>query len=265
MMDHVITDLQMSGYALAKQAIDDTLLDRLRTAVGAGVRRDADEGRTWVSNGNQRVFNLLNYDRVFFDLIEHPAVLGPARRMLGSYATLSSIVANITSPGNRPQAIHTDQQYVAEPWHQCLTFNAVVMLDDFTEENGATRVVPRSHLTGVAPSSADLPTVPITGAAGDVAFIDGRVWHGAGHNQSADKRRRGILVYYCVPYLRQQETFTRSLSRDTIRSLTATQRTLLGFDIWSGLGQVDGLPRQWQGVQTERTGPNDNDGLFGDE
>lgn len=254
--------LVADGYALAERAVSPDLLATLQDAVDAARQSDVANGLVWRSNGNQRVFNLLHYDPVFLDLCEHPAIIEPVRAILGEHALLSSIVANIAEPGNKAQSLHADQGHVAEPWSAALTVNAVVMLDDFTEENGATRVIPRSHLCGVSPSSDDLPTVPITGNAGDIAFLDGRVWHGSGLNRGPDSIRRGILVYFSVPYLRQQENFTRSLPRWFIQSLTSSQRALLGFDVWSGVGQVNGLPREWQGTHPSRTGPINNDGLF---
>jgi ectoine hydroxylase-related dioxygenase (phytanoyl-CoA dioxygenase family) len=135
------------------------------------------------------------------------------------------------------------------------------MLDDFTEANGATRVVPGSHLRGRTPSGPEPESVRMLGEAGCLGFIDGRVWHGTSPNTTAGERRRGIFAYYCAPYLRQQENVFRSLDPTVRRGLSRRMRALLGYDIWYGLGTVDGIPREWLGT-SQRQGPTNVDGAF---
>lgn len=256
-----IADLETDGYCVVPRALPPDLLADLREGVMTAAAEDVADGTAWYSNGNQKLFMLLNRGAAFLRLAENDVIRAVTEHVLGPDRLLSSMTAVVTRPGNVPQLLHTDQQYVTPPWPHAFTVNAVCMLDAFTEENGGTRVVPGSHLLGRPPDSPDEPTVAIEGPAGSVAFLDGRLWHGSGRNTTTGETRRGILAYYCAPFLRQQENVFRSLRPDVRVALTPSQRRLLGYDIWSGLGAVDGIPRSWLGTD-RRSGPTNSDGAF---
>lgn len=254
-------DVAEHGYAVVPDALEPAELAALRDVLEETSARERADGTAWYSHGNQRIFMLLNRGAGFVRLAEHPTALAGAERILGPNLLLSSITANIARPGNSAQQLHADQEYVHEPWLHSLTVQVVWMLDDFTEANGATRVVPGSHRWGRKPAGPEPSSVRLLGAAGSVGLLDGRVWHGTSPNLTQAERRRGIFAYYCVPYLRQQENVCRSLAPDVRRSLTPRMRALLGYDIWSGLGTVDGLPREWM-TTGQRQGPTNPDGAF---
>ena len=136
------------------------------------------------------------------------------------------------------------------------------VIDRFDGSTGATVAVPGSHL-GESERRRDLAE-PILAEPGSVVLLDGRLWHGTGRNEKQSEPRRAIFSYYCRPYLRQQENFPRSLNFDVRRGLAAEQRQLLGFDIWLGLGSVDGLPIDWMNGR-ERIGPSKPDVFEGRE
>jgi hypothetical protein len=255
------TDLVEYGYCVLDGVLDSAQVIELCSLLDKVAAREEAEGTSWFSHGNQRIFMLLNRGEKFISLAEHPTVLDLVEQMLGPDLLLSSITANITRPLNEPQQLHADQQYVQEPWLYPVTIQAIWMLDNFTEENGATRIVPRSHFWGRAPMSTEPETVRLLGTAGSVGYLDGRVWHGSGVNTTSSTRRRGVFAYYCAPYMRQQENVFRSLDPDVRSKLSPRMRKLLGYDIWYGLGLVDGLPRSWLGT-SQRSGPTNADGVF---
>ena len=101
---------------------------------------------------NQRVWNVLSRDPVFEDLVEHPLALDFVRAVLGWPALLGNLSANITGPGGGEMVLHADQIFVPEPWAaEPQGLNVAWCLDDFTEANGATRIVPGSHRLNRAP------------------------------------------------------------------------------------------------------------------
>ena len=259
-----LQDLAEHGCAVLSGVLDPETTGSLRDQIEERSARERAAGTAWFSHGNQRIFMLLNRGADFVKLAEHPVGLEVAERVLGPDLLLSSITANIACPGNEAQQLHADQQYVHEPWPHPLTVQLVWMLDDFTEANGATRVVPGSHLWGRTPSGPEPESVRMLGEAGSLGFIDGRVWHGTSPNTTSNERRRGIFAYYCAPYLRQQENVFRSLDPVVRWALSPRMRKLLGYDIWYGLGTVDGIPREWLGT-SQREGPVNVDGAFPDE
>jgi ectoine hydroxylase-related dioxygenase (phytanoyl-CoA dioxygenase family) len=259
MFDHRFSS---DGFVVVEDALDAARLRALRSEVDRVAEAERRSGTAWFSNGNQRIFMLLNKGQIFKSLITLDPMFSLVKRYLGEDCLLSSITANIAQPLNRAQTYHTDQQYVGTVCPARLTVNVVVMLDAFTDENGATVILKGSHLRAQEPST-DALAVSMQGRAGDAGLMDGRLWHGTGVNLTKYENRRAIFIYYCRPFMRQQENFARSLHPSVRHTLDAEERRLLGFDIWNGLGAVDGLPRDWQDGRP-RIGPTNADALFDD-
>lgn len=259
-LDKAFANLDSDGFCVVPDVLGKHQVDQLNGVLDALAAQERTTGTSWYSHGNQRVFNLANKGQIFLDLIAHPLALELARHMLGPDCLLSSITANIANPGNTPQHLHADQGYIPQPWPRAEAVNLIWVLDPFTAQNGATRIIPGSH-RWASPPAPKSRTVALEAPLGALVCMDGRVWHGTGRNETDGTPRRGLFAYYCRPYVRQQENFSRSLRRDLLDRLSPTQRALLGFDIWEGLGSVNGLPVDWMDGR-QRIGPTNEDGLF---
>ena len=140
--------------------------------------------------------------------------------------------------------LHNDQVFLPPPWDHPVVLNVAWMLDDFTPDNGATRVIPGSHrCRDFADAPAEELGVPVCAPAGTAMVFEGRLWHQTGANTTADVHRVGLFTYYCKPYLRQQENFLRSLDPEVLEPASSTLRSLVGLEPYMSLGSVDGLPR----------------------
>ena len=106
---------------------------------------------------NRRVFMLFVWDAIFVELIRHPLALRYVNRTIGDFL-ISNFSANVTGPGAGGMYLHADQYYVPQPWTAPFAVNVAWLLDDFTDENGATRVVAGSHRS--LPDFAALPSRP---------------------------------------------------------------------------------------------------------
>ncbi len=248
-LDRAKADLAEHGYCLVEGALD---ADRLRAIKDRLVSVAADELRDGIDyvydNGaNQRVWALLNKGEVFEDLAQDPLALRFMEHLLGPFFLLSNIDANVAGPGGTPMFLHADQSFVPPPWPLYpLVANIMWMLDDFTPENGATRIVPGSHKLGYGPGFGPdpfPPTVPVCAPAGTAMVFEGRLWHQTGANTTAGERRHGILAYYCRPFIRQQENFFVSLRPEVLERATPALRQLLGYEHYLSLGMIDGMPR----------------------
>ena len=188
----------------------------------------------------QRVRNLINKGEVFRRIATNPIAMQCQRRLLGKQFLLSSMLANILGPGGNPMGWHSDQIYVG--WLPQRVASAIVwMLDDFTEENGATLVCPGSHRwKGWSEARFD-GAVPATGTAGSILIMDGRTYHNTGLNR-ASVPRPGIITYYVMPYIRQEENFALSLAPEVMETCSRELLSLLGFEVWMRLGGIDGAP-----------------------
>jgi ectoine hydroxylase-related dioxygenase (phytanoyl-CoA dioxygenase family) len=217
------------------------LLEQAAGEDGAGVAfHDSGDAESGYLNGpNQRVWNLINKGEVFRRLVLNETVKTLIAHVLGEEVLLSSFTGNIANPGGVAQGLHRDDGYAPRDLGIPIVANSLYMLDDFTDENGATRVAPGSHLDASYTTASPPETVAAVGPAGTVMIFDGRLWHGTGANRST-VRRAGLLGYYCRPFVRQQENMTMSVAPDVVAKCSPELLSLLGFQTWRTLGMVEG-------------------------
>lgn len=224
-------------------------LARVREAVRAGVESDGTKGVQLhgfpfdPDMRNTRLFDLVNKDKVFRQLVEHPLAIELVQHVIGRDFLLSNFSGNITAPGSGPMGLHADQGYVPARWPAYpLAVNVAWAIDDFTVENGATRFVPSSHgaTEGPQPGRTDYETVPIECPAGSIFVMDGRVWHETGPNVSKDKTRIGLFAYYVRPFLRPQWNWDRTVPREVLEEASPLLRAMLGFG-HNPTGSLDSL------------------------
>jgi len=206
---------------------------------GVGFHDGGDAERGFPNRPNQRVWNLINKGEIFRRLVLNETVKTLIGHVLGEEVLLSSFTGNIANPGGLAQGLHRDDGYAPRDLGIPIVANSLYMLDDFTEENGGTRVAPGSHLDTSYTAAAPPETVAATGPAGTVMIFDGRLWHGTGANRST-VRRAGVLGYYCRPFVRQQENMTMSLAPEVVAQCSPELLSLLGFQTWRTLGMVEG-------------------------
>ncbi|HEY6533854.1 MAG TPA: phytanoyl-CoA dioxygenase family protein [Acidimicrobiales bacterium] len=234
------------GYCIVPDVLG---TDELAVVGGALDREAAEDDATGTAlrygpgASNQRLWALLNRGDEFVPLAAHPLALAVVRARMGADVLLSNLSANITGPGGDHEIgrLHTDQGFLPEPWPYLLATNVMWFLDDFTERNGATVVVPGSHRTTTVPPADLAPAAPacLAGAAGSMAVLDGRLHHATGLNRTRDQKRRGVLATYCLPFLRTQENWSRSLDPDLLERYPELA-ALTGFEEWQTLGAVNG-------------------------
>jgi hypothetical protein len=245
-------DLSGDGFAVVRDVLTHSQVQHVRSRLVevARIERTAgiDSDPKW-ENGpnNQRVFGLLNKGIEFPDLLEHPVALALMAHLLDPLFLMSRLTVNITGPGGHPMYLHDDPDYVPEPWPPFpLVANIIWMLDDFTEENGATRCIPGSHHEDHAGWTPDVmnrrsrETVAVGGRAGALVCLDGRVLHQTGANKTVDQLRHGIIAYYCQPWIRQQENASLSILPEVWPTLSSRVRELVGLQMYRGLGCVSG-------------------------
>lgn len=183
---------------------------------------------------SQRVWNLISKAPDLIPLIEHPVVLPMVRHMMGADCNLHDFQSTSIGPNTGGGSWHVDAPLgqIAEPLPEFpLTLQNVWMLDDFTADNGATRVMPRSHKLRKSPPWGSDPLegeVTLTAPAGSVAIWLSNTWHRSGQN-STNAQRRAILCNYNVSWLRMFTDFTSTLPAEVVPTLSNDARYLLGF------------------------------------
>ena len=231
------------GYTIVEDAIDAELVDaladdllRLERDLEISPAKNSFEGeRTW------RVYNLLVHGELYERIPVHPSVLPIVDGVLDAGCLVSSLSSIALGPGESAQPIHADDQLIPLPKpHPPTVCNTMWALTDFTEANGATRLVPGSHLLDHSPNyGQDYPSIPAEMAKGSVLVWHGSLWHGGGANRT-DARRVGIAMNYCAGYIRQQENQQLGIPADVARRFSPRLRQLVGYGIYNGLiGHID--------------------------
>lgn len=247
MLDAAKARLSEDGWCVVPDVLDSVAtadaLARLHAAAEEYRRRGRDTHIRGLdpNAANVRVFDLLDLDPVFRDLIRHPAALALARHLLGPDAMISNFTANIARPGARSMSLHSDQALVVpEPWLAPWSINIIWCLSDVHRDNGATLFIPDSHkVTRLAELGPDPASrlMPFEAKAGSIVAMDGRVWHTSGANVTADEERALLFGYYSSGFLRPQVNWNVVLSPDVQRGLDPAFRRLLGLDAAANLGQ----------------------------
>jgi ectoine hydroxylase-related dioxygenase (phytanoyl-CoA dioxygenase family) len=192
----------------------------------------------------ERVYALLAKDPALALLVEHPRLLAIVDRLLAPHYLLSAFLAIHVHPGETPQGWHFDDGGCRVPRPRAMYgVSAIWALDDFTAENGATQVIPRSHLWGDdAPPPDGREAVSICMPAGSVLVLAGSLVHRGGAS-SGRTTRLGVTPQYCQPWLRQLENMALAVPPQLAAGLSPRVQELLGYSIAepSFMGYVDGL------------------------
>ena len=241
--DKHVGQIDEFGYTVIEDAIEPDLIDALNDDLA---RLEHDLGVVPADNlfegtHTTRIYNLLAHGPHFEMIPVHPAVLPIAEAVLDAGLLVSSLSSIAIEPGETPQPIHADDQVIPLPKpHPPTVCNTMWALTDFTEANGATRVIPGSHRAAESPDlTKQYDSVPAEMTRGSVLVWHGSLWHGGGANATAE-RRVGIAMNYCAGYIRQQENQQLGLPLDTVRRFPPRLRELVGYGIYRGLiGHID--------------------------
>lgn len=244
------------GWVILRDVIDPREVARLRGLVEATMERDETGfgANRFLGDRTRRVFNLLAHDVGFATLPVDPFVLSVVESVLDPELLLSSLTAVESHPGQDRQPLHADDGSIPLPRpHPPVAVVALWALTDFTEANGATRLVPGSHTDPRIPGRGEeADTIVAEMGAGSVLVYNGSLWHGGGANRS-DGRRMFVVCNYCAGWVRQEENQLLGLDRDHVRRLPPRLRRLVGYGVYRGLlGHVAGEdPGSWVDPEVE--------------
>jgi ectoine hydroxylase-related dioxygenase (phytanoyl-CoA dioxygenase family) len=242
MLPHFSRDDDITIVAAALQSwgavvIEELLPDNIVSGLSTDLRPEFDrEGHLYQNtfNGHQtlRVGGVTKYSSHFPTLLLHPSVLAIADIILKPHCEVyqvGSTTAIEILPGEAAQVLHADD--ACYPSH-LLPFEAQISalwaLDDFTIENGATRVVPREIGIENPEDAREEHVVQAVMPKGSVVIYLGSTIHGGGANLS-DSPRKAVVNTYCLGWLRQEENQYLTLTKDEVAAQSDEMRRMLGF------------------------------------
>ena len=224
-------ELDENGYVILDRFMSDDLLAALRRRIDElyfeeGCRAGCEFKQ---EPGALRLANLVDKGEVFRQAIAMPEILEYVAHVLGPEYKLGSLNARSANPNSdEPQPLHVDMGAVPDDKGYSVC-NTIWVLDDFTAQNGATRVVPGSHRSGKTPQKALAdPLAPhpdevlVLAPAGSVVIMNAHAWHGGTANRTSAPRR-AMHAFYCrrdLPQQQYQKRLLRPETQSTSRSAT---------------------------------------------
>jgi ectoine hydroxylase-related dioxygenase (phytanoyl-CoA dioxygenase family) len=238
MNDQHKRELAETGFAVLEDYMGAAMLENMRARVDALLEEEgAAAGSEFKTEENaRRLANLVDKGEVFREAVSRKEMLDLVESVLGEGFKLSSLNMRSANPhSSSVQPFHIDMGLLPDKKGYAVC-NCVWMLDDFTLENGALRVIPGSHNWGKKPQDelAD-PYAPhpqellVTGKAGTVVVMNAHAWHGGTANRT-DKERRALHSFFCRRDIPQQQYQKKLLRPETQSALTPELRKILAID-----------------------------------
>ena len=234
----VVGKIRKQGYAVVENFLTQQNIATIRSAFESDVpitemrAIGTETGRTW------RAHNLLAKTRVADSVFLDPRLRAIVDGVIGRYNQINITTLFNTLPGETKQFLHQDDGLWPIPRpHPSFLCNALIAFDDFTQDNGATHLVPYSHIwTGAVDQSIE--PIQIEMKSGSMVLWEGGMWHGGGANVTRDQERMGFFISHQVSYLRPQEIQLLAIPPQVVRQMPRKLRRLLGYHPF-GIG-VDG-------------------------
>ena len=185
-----------------------------------------------------RAHNLLAKTRCVDDIVLDDRLLALVHGHLGDRFQVSVVAMFDLLPGAKAQGLHQDDGLWPLPRpHQPFVVNCVLAVDEFRKENGATNVVPESHLWHDRPvqQPPEVEPIQLEMKPGTLVAWTGALWHGGGANTTQDSRL-AIDINFNLAYLRQQENQFVAIPREEVYKMPKKLQQLVGYH-W-GIGPV---------------------------
>jgi Phytanoyl-CoA dioxygenase (PhyH) len=201
-----------------------------------------------------RISAILACSRRSAELIAHPLVMEIADSILLPHCVnyrIGSCTGIEIWPGEGDQRLHRDDgiyplRMPGMEWQIAVNW----ALDDFTLENGGTRVALGSHRWRLSRVATDADTVQAAMPKGSALVYLGSIWHGGGANRS-NRARMGLVNTYSLGWLRQEENHYLTIPREIADSYPEPVRRLMGYQAHGLVGWYPNVPADSWGVQLE--------------
>lgn len=237
--------LEERGYVIVPDAIGPKTIATLREQLEPYLRGERMGRNDFEGFQSERVYRLLAKAPAVAELIEHPAALAVADALLKrSYLLSAALVVNL-HPGETKQGWHQDDVLGAPPAPRpAQGVSTIWALDRFSADSGATEVVPGSHVWQTpAPSQDEMDAMAacLEMEPGSVAIFPGTLYHRGGENRS-NRKRLGMTIQYCQPWLRQLENMMLGVPPELAARYSQRIQELVGYQLIEGtfVGYVDG-------------------------
>ena len=244
--EEILQIVQKDGGVVIEQFLSQQTLDQINqdlepalATANAGSTHSDEFISSFHGSNTKRITNLVSHSEVFrTDILDDDKVHELVEKIFdedsGDYWMTTAQVIEI-GPGNKAQPLHRDLENFLPfvkmgPSGRDVTINFLIALTNFTEENGATRVIPRSgHWPDYMDRGQPEMTIPATMNAGDCLFINGKVVHGGGANNTEGEKRRGCAFTFQPSYLTPEEAYPFFVKKEVVKTMSPRAQKMIGF------------------------------------
>ncbi len=225
-----IREIGTQGYSIVRNALPKNYINKAKLELERAIEKEVEYHKSNDFSDYAMVLNCPLYHKVFADLFDLPLVSEPLEAVLGEgcivYAhTSSSMPPNSSNYSNR---VHVDCPRIIPNY--ITNMGATILLDDFTEENGATWFLPNSQERENEPTKEEFYSKGkrVIEKAGTIWFFNARVWHAGGDNRT-DNWRHALTVNMVRPWMKQRLDIPRSMSHIDTSDYSEKALQKLGF------------------------------------
>ena len=242
LLSDLLQRLNQDGYIILEKLFSEETMDALKADVLPRFKHEAGRNN-FEGLATQRLYSMMAETDIANPMVEHPLILGLLDKIFEPNYLLSQLQVINIHPNEAAQPLHYDDGFY--PWprpRRALGAATIIAVDEFTENNGATVVIPQSHLWGDRiPEETDIKTsLKAVMPKGSVLFFLGTLWHGGGANKTTSPRMC-LTAQYCAPFCRTQENFSLSIPKARVKTFSENIQRLLGYSIHRPfMGMVEG-------------------------
>ena len=231
-----IIELKEQGYTIIRNLIDDNWLDLLRDGLDNAF---IEHRQTQLNNGNDIhtdgvALHVLLSNPIFISFLEKLQKTGffnfLSESFFGSKCIINSFsgLDNLPNQPNFSAIIHRDLRFYSGNFP--IMINCLLMVDDFTIENGGTYLLPYSHLEERKPSDEEFfqNAIQAIGKRGDMIIFNANVWHSSAPNTTQD-HRRAIPITVSKSFMKQLLDYPRAIGYDKMNTFSVELQELLGY------------------------------------
>lgn len=227
-----VAEVHQDGFTIVRDAIDQAIVLDARTRLARLVAEQRENATDATRVDDYMVHNPFVLDTAFLALLEHPAIVEVLDEFLSDTSILYACTTSSMPSGgtNYSHRIHVDSPRVIPGYISQM--GIIIPLDDFTEDNGATYMLPSSFERVEPVSEAEFfaNAVRVLPRRGDLVVLNPRTWHLGGENHT-DEDRHAVTLSACRSFMRQRFDYPRLIDRELAETLSPTLRRLLGFNV----------------------------------
>lgn len=230
-------ELKEIGICFLRKQIDDDLINDLRFAVDVSFikHREIQLKLNNEINSDGVALNVLNDDLSYIKLLEKLMELSVIKDLEINFFKSKFILNSISALDNKPNSpnfsamVHRDIKFFSKDLP--IMLNALVLLDDFTIENGATMLLPYSHKIEEKPTDESFKKecIRAIGKKGDILLFNSNIWHCSAPNET-NESRRAIPITFSKSCMKQMFDYTKIIEAESMYNFSEEMRQLLGFN-----------------------------------